>query len=938
MFKQVLHCVSAVLLSSCAPAELGGESESKAASVDYARGEESSAHPEAGFLTHAGAPGDATCSATVIPPGNRVLTARHCVDKAERRNNLRFGLGAVAGDPNADYYDVTSVAPYGSGDLAVLTLNRHTPHAGIPVRPTPPPVGTRGEVAGYGYGNEDAPTGRKRLAPVEVGPGNSSTFNIRDPLVNGVCPGDSGSGVIADVGNGREIIGVTYAYEPGSRSRPWRCHSGQGGIIQRVDGADRQNFINNAQGSAPSAVCAQANESCAQSTTYVPGGTNRARVHQCCHPLQCRPASAGSTVETCQYPTTALPPMCTPPGAICNTHGDCCQTGGRRHDCVPEASGVHRCVAQGSLIAPPASGQRTTGQICDTDSDCKPDSRTGVLAQCLPSTTHGKVCSLRYAPGCSPGTGGAIQCNGPPNGSCRPVADVCSRPDDCCPVSGFQMTCRVTGADPQKRCALGNRTQPSGGCYPSGQTCDPNGVPCCGVETCTQNPSGWQCSVPQTQPTPMCIGVGQTCTTSGPACCSGQTCTEFPGGWQCASPPGGSTPMCVPQGGSCNPLGAACCDGASCQATPGGFQCAGASTDSTPMCVSRGGMCNPSGPPCCTGQSCQLSGGAWQCTDVAAPAPSCLSAAQQCNPTGATPCCNNRVCRQLPDGVFRCDSPQADPMPPSSCVNGGEACSTTGPACCGGRSCIEFPDGQYRCNTEAATPGRSCISAGSAQDCATDSQCCDNGLCRPDVFGNPRCAPPLSSGGCATRGRSCIADDECCSNNCMVDGTCGSPAASNPDADPNPRCGGSCLDVNTYSCLDGFQSGLCSGGSNIQCCNGTSVRKSVEEAGRSGLEGSVSSCSGTCLNTGSYECLAGFQSNRCPGSSSFQCCPGAYRRRSSGGSESTPEPAPSGGSRCSGECIDTNRLACSVATQTGRCAGPTAVKCCPGRSYDPGGI
>eukprot|EP00727_Mastigamoeba_balamuthi_P010570 m51a1_g6135 hypothetical protein (120) ;mRNA; r:241943-242415 len=87
-------------------------------------------------------------------------------------------------------------------------------------------------------------------------------------------------------------------------------------------------------------------------------------------------------------------------------------------------------------------------------------------------------------------------------------------------------------------------------------------------------------------------------------------------------------------------------------------------------------------------------------------------------------------------------------------------------------------------------------------------------------------------------------------------------------------CSGTCADIYSATCSNGFQTGtrpagpltgrshaagliagLCPGADNIQCCTGKL-------------------CFGTCANTDQYACSNGFTSNLCAGPNNIMCCTG----------------------------------------------------------------
>lgn len=82
------------------------------------------------------------------------------------------------------------------------------------------------------------------------------------------------------------------------------------------------------------------------------------------------------------------------------------------------------------------------------------------------------------------------------------------------------------------------------------------------------------------------------------------------------------------------------------------------------------------------------------------------------------------------------------------------------------------------------------------------------------------------------------------------------------------------------------------------------------------LNGEWQACSGvtgTCIDTSRYHCSGGTLTGRCPGPSQVRCCP-----------------SPQGvvAAACNnGVCMRTSN--CPQTTQTGKCPGPWSVTCCP---------
>jgi hypothetical protein len=71
-------------------------------------------------------------------------------------------------------------------------------------------------------------------------------------------------------------------------------------------------------------------------------------------------------------------------------------------------------------------------------------------------------------------------------------------------------------------------------------------------------------------------------------------------------------------------------------------------------------------------------------------------------------------------------------------------------------------------------------------------------------------------------------------------------------------CKGQCIDINVTQCNGTIKSGLCSGPSNIKCC------EPIEQS---------PNCQGVCINTSTTKCLNGvLQTGKCSGASNIKCC------------------------------------------------------------------
>ena len=135
----------------------------------------------------------------------------------------------------------------------------------------------------------------------------------------------------------------------------------------------------------------------------------------------------------------------------------------------------------------------------------------------------------------------------------------------------------------------------------------------------------------------------------------------------------------------------------------------------------------------------------------------------------------------------------------------------------------------------------------------------------------------------------------------------------------NGQCSGRsgiCIKTGTCSNYGGESfSGKCPSDPNdVKCCDN--------------IPCSANGKSGQCLFTS--QCSGESVSGKCPGGTDFKCC-------LSGGDSPTPTPTPTPGKDdtyngpCSGgggACINTNVVSCDTNTVSGKCQGPSNVKCC----------
>lgn len=124
--------------------------------------------------------------------------------------------------------------------------------------------------------------------------------------------------------------------------------------------------------------------------------------------------------------------------------------------------------------------------------------------------------------------------------------------------------------------------------------------------------------------------------------------------------------------------------------------------------------------------------------------------------------------------------------------------------------------------------------------------------------------------------------------------------------------GGTCGDVRTHTCSGRFVSGLCPGGAEIRCCEGTLTAVMSSPPGPGGTPGGSptpapgSECQsrgGQCADNRSNRCSTGFSGGLCPGGAEIQCCFGALTASGSAPSSPTPTPSPApSGAMCTDTC------------------------------------
>lgn len=162
------------------------------------------------------------CSATLVAP-RVVVTAAHCLGfDPPNKYSAFFGTSFAAGGTRIPVvgggahpaYDEASHA----NDVAAFILESDAPSNAVPIpmhtTSLPDLTGTMVRMVGYGVTNVDATVTGDRM----TGTGRITAVGAEDitmePAPGMSCHGDSGGPVIADLGSGEELIGVTSYGDP----------------------------------------------------------------------------------------------------------------------------------------------------------------------------------------------------------------------------------------------------------------------------------------------------------------------------------------------------------------------------------------------------------------------------------------------------------------------------------------------------------------------------------------------------------------------------------------------------------------------------------------------------------------------------------------------------------------------------------------------------
>jgi MYXO-CTERM domain-containing protein len=166
---------------------------------------------------------DTVCSGTLIGP-RVVLSAAHCFEQRERRSELEVLAGTSSDDPAAQVRAVVQIELHPdydeaskSNDLALLLLDE--PLDGIEPAATAAralleaDLGISVRLVGFGEAETPDSRGVKRTGTATVDQVAATIFRIA-PGPAMTCNGDSGGAVLADLGDGERVVGVTSIGDP----------------------------------------------------------------------------------------------------------------------------------------------------------------------------------------------------------------------------------------------------------------------------------------------------------------------------------------------------------------------------------------------------------------------------------------------------------------------------------------------------------------------------------------------------------------------------------------------------------------------------------------------------------------------------------------------------------------------------------------------------
>jgi secreted trypsin-like serine protease len=275
------------------------------------------------------------CTGTLIAP-RVVVTAAHCLGfDPPNVHQIFFGssfsaggalISVVGGRAHPDY-DAASHA----NDIAALILETDAPPGITPIamRTTALPdlTGTTVKMVGYGITDIAATmTGEKLSGTARVTGVDASEVSMApSPAMS--CHGDSGGPVLADLGNGEELIGVTTHGDPACA---------QLGVAQRVDvhASFLQSILDEAAASPARRPFDPAEDLC--TTTCA--------------------SDADCPAETVCFALDAEPRHCVYRGLPGGTFGATCTESASSHPCISVPDGSCRIYMPCDVAPPPSEG------------------------------------------------------------------------------------------------------------------------------------------------------------------------------------------------------------------------------------------------------------------------------------------------------------------------------------------------------------------------------------------------------------------------------------------------------------------------------------------------------------------------------------------------------------------------------------------------------
>jgi MYXO-CTERM domain-containing protein len=296
------------------------------------------------------------CTGTLIAP-RVVLTAAHCLREQGSDATWEVYFGSpVGGDAQGRFVVVTdAVADPGWDpnthelDLALLRLSDPAPVAPQPLATTLPAslVGATARVVGYGETAAGViPDGARRQTTMKVSTLDAKSFRA-DPAPGNSCGGDSGGPMLADVGAGEQLVGVTVSGDPSCQTYALQARAdvALADFIQPYLDATAAAPVGRPAGAIDAAVLCQ---------------TECASAADCPAALACEPATP-TRPATCGVSQAAPANF----GAVCAHDADC-GSGGSCARLWPDGADACRCAKPCAGGAPPTM---TGGHGCGVGGD-----------------------------------------------------------------------------------------------------------------------------------------------------------------------------------------------------------------------------------------------------------------------------------------------------------------------------------------------------------------------------------------------------------------------------------------------------------------------------------------------------------------------------------------------------------------------------------------